>query len=313
MTPPLVSIIIPAYNASRWLPAAIDSALAQTYAHREIIVIDDGSKDDSLAVASGYTGRGVQVYAQFNRGAARARNHGLAVSRGAYVQFLDADDVLAPTKLELQLARLATAPAGSVASCAWTRFTGNPAAAVFQPEPAWRDLSGLDFLCLHYEGGWMMPPIAWLAPRALLNAAGPWREDLTLNDDGEYFCRVLLRSAGIVFCPGACAYYRSNVPGSLSRRKDRAALQSLARSIESNTNEILAAEDSPRTRRAAANAWIRLAHEIFPELPLEAKSAELQARALGGSPLRIEGGRLVRWTDRLCGWRAAARLKHRQG
>lgn len=310
MSPPLVSIIIPCYNAAPWLPEAIDSALAQTHPNREIIVIDDGSTDDSLAVATAYTGRGVQVYAQFNRGAARARNHGLAVASGEFVQFLDADDVLAPDKIAVQLARLADSPPGSVASGAWARFTAKTSAAVFTPEPAWRDQTGVDFLCLHYDEGWMMPPIAWLAPRAVLDAAGPWREDLTLNDDGEYFCRVLLRSAGIVFCPAARSYYRSGLPGSLSRRHDAAALQSLARSIEANTAALLAHENSPRVRRSAANAWFRLAHDIFPLLPLETIHAELQAKSLGGSRLRVAGGRLVRLTERLFGWRAAARVKH---
>ena len=161
-----------------------------------------------------------------------------------------------------------------------------------------------------YDEGWMMPPIAWLAPRAILDAAGPWREDLTLNDDGEYFCRVLLRSAGIVFCPTARACYRSGLPGSLSRRHDAVALQSLARSIEANTAALLAHENSPRVRRSAANAWFRLAHDIFPLLPLETIHAELQAKSLGGSRLRVAGGRLVRLTERLFGWRAAARVKH---
>lgn len=310
MSPPLVSIIIPAFNAGRWLSATIESALAQTHQHREIIVVDDGSVDDTLALASRYTGRGVQVYAQFNRGAARARNHGLAVARGEYVQFLDADDVLAPDKIALQLARLADAPIGSIASCAWGRFTYNSTAAVFTPEPAWRDTSGVDFLCLHYGAQGMMPPIAWLTPRALLDSAGPWREDLTLNDDGEYFCRVLLLATGVVFCPGARAFYRSGHPGSLSRRGDSTALRSLVRTIEANTAALLAYEDSPRVRQCAANAWLRLAHDIYAVLPREAATAELQALALGGSMLRVQGGRIVRWSERLFGWRAAAKLKH---
>jgi glycosyltransferase involved in cell wall biosynthesis len=121
--PPLVSTIIPCYNAERWLAAAIDSALAQTHSRQEIIVVDDGSSDHSLAIAKPYARRGVQICVQSNRGAACARNHGLAVARGEYVQFLDADDLLAPDKIALQLARLAMAPAGSIASSEWARFT----------------------------------------------------------------------------------------------------------------------------------------------------------------------------------------------
>jgi glycosyltransferase involved in cell wall biosynthesis len=308
---PLVSIIIPSYNSSRWLGATLESALAQTHRTREIIVIDDGSTDDSLALARSFAPRGVRVYAQPNSGAASARNHGLAVARGTYIQFLDADDLLAPDKISIQLARLADAPAGSVASASWTRFYDKISDAVFETQPVWRDLSGLDFLCAHYDDYWMMPPIAWLSPRSLLDEAGPWRNDISLNDDGEYFCRVLLRSAGIVFCPEARCYYRSGLPGSLSRRADAPALQSLVRSIEANTTAMLAHEDSPRVRQSVANAWQRLAYDIYPVLLSEADAAARRARSFGGSSRGIQGGRLVRWTERIFGWRAAARVKYR--
>ncbi|MCX6954347.1 MAG: glycosyltransferase family A protein, partial [Verrucomicrobia bacterium] len=102
--PPLVSVVIPCFNSARWLPATLDSVLAQTWPRVEIIVVDDGSRDDSLAVARRYASRGVRVESIANSGAAAARNHGLALARGDYLQFLDADDLLAPDKLEKQLA-----------------------------------------------------------------------------------------------------------------------------------------------------------------------------------------------------------------
>ncbi len=307
--PPLVSILIPCYNAAPWLAETLESAFAQTWPRTEIILVDDGSRDDSLAIARTFSTRGVHVATQANSGASAARNHALRLARGDFIQFLDADDLLAPDKIAQQLARLERSPPGTVASASWTRFHSQTTGARFTPEPAWRDLGGLDFLRLHYDARSMMPPIAWLCPRPLLAAAGPWREDLTLNDDGEYFCRVLLRSAGIVFCGEAHCYYRSGLPGSLSRRADATALQSLVRSIEANTAAMLAHEDSPRVRQSVANAWQRLAYEIYPVLKFEAAAAERHARAFGGSPHRLEGGRLVRWTARVLGWRAAARLK----
>ena len=74
MSSPLVSVIIPCHNAARWLGATLDSALAQTWPHREIIVVNDGSRDESLAVAESFTNRGVTVIDQPNRGASAARN-----------------------------------------------------------------------------------------------------------------------------------------------------------------------------------------------------------------------------------------------
>jgi glycosyltransferase involved in cell wall biosynthesis len=313
MAAPLVSILIPCHNAERWLPAALESAFSQTWPRIEVILVDDGSTDRSLDLARSFEPRGLRVLSQPNSGASAARNRGLRSASGDLVQFLDADDVLAPEKIERQVARLAESPAGSVASSEWGRFRLDPAECVFAAQPVWRDLGGIEFMLLHYNLGWMMPPIAWLAPRSLLDRAGPWREDLSLNDDGEYFCRVLVRSSGIVFCPGSRACYRSGLQGSLSGRKDDAALASLARSVEGATRTLLAAEDSPRVREACANAWQQVCFELYPRLPAEVRRAEREAHALGGARRRIEGGRAVLLADRVLGWRAAARLKARWG
>jgi glycosyltransferase involved in cell wall biosynthesis len=97
-----VSIIIPCHNAAPYVGAAIESALDQTYAEVEVIVIDDGSTDDSLGVIRSYGDR-IRWERTPNRGAPAARNRGLELARGAYVKFLDADDVLLPDCLERQV------------------------------------------------------------------------------------------------------------------------------------------------------------------------------------------------------------------
>lgn len=106
---PRVSVVIPAYNAAWCVGRAIDSALAQTFEAREIIVIDDGSSDDTPGVLAAY-GAGIRAIRQPNAGLSRARNAGIAAARGRYVAFLDADDWWLPTKLERQVALLDTDP-----------------------------------------------------------------------------------------------------------------------------------------------------------------------------------------------------------
>lgn len=96
---PLVSIIIPAYNAAQYLPQAIESCLAQTYPHYEILVVNDGSTDNTPDIARDYSG--VICINQENKGLAGARNTGIAHAQGTYIQFLDADDILLPEKLAL--------------------------------------------------------------------------------------------------------------------------------------------------------------------------------------------------------------------
>jgi len=104
-----VSVIIPAFNGAEFVAAAIESALAQTYADTEVITIDDGSTDETAAVLERFGSR-IRVIRQPNRGLAAARNAGIALAGGEYVALLDADDTWEPAFLELAVARLA--PAG---------------------------------------------------------------------------------------------------------------------------------------------------------------------------------------------------------
>src|SRR5262245_56795787 len=106
MTPPTVSVVIPSYNCGHLVTEAVDSALGQTTPPTEIIVIDDGSKDDTGERLSGYEGR-VRYFRQENQGVAAARNSGVQEAVSEFVAFLDADDVWHPRKLELQLEVLA--------------------------------------------------------------------------------------------------------------------------------------------------------------------------------------------------------------
>jgi glycosyltransferase involved in cell wall biosynthesis len=108
-TQPLVSIIIPVYNCEKYLKASIESVLAQNYQHREIIVIDDGSTDNSAEVAKSF-GSLLSYYTQENSGTAVARNHGIKLAKGDFLAFLDADDLWLENKLELQISALINQP-----------------------------------------------------------------------------------------------------------------------------------------------------------------------------------------------------------
>ena len=98
---PLVSVILPVYNGAAYVAEAIDSVLAQSYRPYELIVVDDGSSDDSTAIAEKYDG--VTLLCQSNQGVAAARNTGLAASQGEFFAFLDQDDRWTPDKLRIQM------------------------------------------------------------------------------------------------------------------------------------------------------------------------------------------------------------------
>lgn len=323
MNVPLVSILIPACNAAPWIAKTLASALAQTHPRCEIIVVDDGSRDDTLAIARDLAARHpgrLRVETQANAGASAARNHALRLARGDFIQYLDADDLLSPRKIEFQLALLDTRPTGTLATCRWGRFENDPAAARFVDDAVFHDFKPLDWLRLHCRTGAMMHPAAWLVPRTVATAAGPWDESLSLNDDGEYFARIVLAADGIAFCsdPDAASYYRSGIATSLSGQRSLRALDSLQRSVALVSEHILAGSNTAgplphgvptELRLALADYWQRLAFELYPEAPTGSRQALLRARALGGSRLRPAGGRCFRLLSRLCGWRAALRLR----
>ena len=121
MNTPLVSVLIPCYNAERYIGETLESVLSQTWQNIEIIIVDDGSSDASCEVVRSYKDKRVILVEQSNRGAAAARNRAFQTSRGDYIQFLDADDILGFAKIDVQLRRLQQQE-GCVASAEWGRF-----------------------------------------------------------------------------------------------------------------------------------------------------------------------------------------------
>lgn len=310
---PLVSIIIPCYNAELWVGQTLECALAQTWPNREIILVNDGSRDGSLAMAQRFEARGVKVVDQPNRGASAARNHGLRLARGDFLQFLDADDLISPGKIAAQLQLLDTRPPGTLATCAWGRFRENPSEAQFIDDVVFRDFSPVDFQVLAGETGAMLHPSCWLVPRAVAERAGPWDESLTLNDDGEYFARVMFAASGIAYCakPEARSYYRSGLPGSLSQQRGERARRSQFQSVELITAALRKVEDSPRTRRAAAGHYLRFLHDFFPYPADLMQEAESRAAALhSGTPVAPAMGPRTAALATLIGWKNVWRLKH---
>jgi glycosyltransferase involved in cell wall biosynthesis len=118
---PLVSVIIPAYNCDRYITQTVESILAQTYQHYEIIVIDDGSTDKTYQVLAPYFNQIHYVY-QENQGVAKARNHGLKIAKGELIAFLDHDDIFLPEKLARQVECFQQYPDVAMVHSGWRRI-----------------------------------------------------------------------------------------------------------------------------------------------------------------------------------------------
>jgi len=309
LTLPTVSVLIPCYNAEKYIGETLDSVFRQTWRELEIIVVDDGSQDGSIAEVERFPAARVQLIRQTHMGASVARNRAYRTSKGEFIQFLDADDLIEPDKLERQITRLMAYPK-CVASAEWGRFYTAPYQTRFEPEPVWRDLPPLDWLALsRADGLGMMFPAIWLIPRLVANAAGPWEESLSVGDDGEYFTRVLLASDQVLFCSGARCHYRSGISGSLSGRKSSAGWASQLRVIELCERYVREREDSERVRRGFALSWQHFAHACYPYDRQLASFALAYASRLHPVTIRPRGGPTFEVVSALIGWRNARRLQ----
>ncbi|WP_353063308.1 glycosyltransferase [Tunturibacter psychrotolerans] len=303
----LVSIIIPAYNAEEWIADTVQSALGQTWPHKEIIIVDDGSRDRTAEIARRFASKRVLVVSKENQGAAAARNHGLRLSQGDYIQWLDADDLLAPDKIELQLAALREIDSRRILlSSSWAYFNYRLQRAHFIPTSLWQDLSPVEWLLRKMGDNLHMQTATWLTSRELAEAAGPWDTRLLSDDDGEYFCRVLLASERTRFAPGAKVFYRITQSSRLSHigasdRKKDAMLVGMKLHIQ----YLRSLEDSERVRKACLTYMQNWYDNFYPERPDIVAEMQSLASQLQG---RLDEPRLrwkYAWMKPVFGWKAA--------
>jgi glycosyltransferase involved in cell wall biosynthesis len=260
---PLVSILIPAYNSEKWIEETIKSAVNQSWYNKEIIIVDDGSEDNTYDIAKLFESKNVKIVKQINQGASTARNKALSFAQGDFIQWLDADDLLSPDKIELHFKNNDRNPNSKVLhSSAWGSFFFSQRRAKFKSNTLWQDLSPLEWLLKHLGEGYYMYPAAWLVPRKLTELVGPWDVRLSYNDDGEYFCRLVALSEEVKFHRSALSFHRIGNLTSLSRSLDNStrAITSLYLSAQECVSHLLNFEESSITKNACVNYLNRINH-----------------------------------------------------
>lgn len=248
----LVSIIIPCYNADPYIRAAIQSALDQHYTSCEVIVIDDGSTDGSLEVIRSFGDR-VHWQTGPNRGGCVARNLGLHLAKGQFIQFLDADDRISPDKIASQIAALEVAPSPeSLAICPWRYFEGDRLGPLVPLDQLSSPQIGTEFLIHMWTHGTMFPPHVWLTPRSLIDRVGGWNESLIADQDGEFFGRLLVAAEWVVQSEGGEAHYRRPIQGNVSQQQSVRAFESRLEAWK-----MVAGDLKNKVNHGAANKAIR--------------------------------------------------------
>ena len=281
---PLVSILIPAYNAEATLAETLRSALAQTWHRKEIVVVDDGSIDRTAEIARSFSSGGVKVVSTVNRGLSAAVNAAYRECQGDYIQELDADDLMSPDKIERQMAALLRSGDDLLlASSPWAYFYFRPQRAKFVPTTLHQDLTPVEWLLTKMGQELHMQNATWLMSRRLADAAGPWKEDLRYDQDGEYYARAVAASNGIRFVPEGKVFYRTGNRGRLSFiGKSQFKRESLLVSMKLHVQYIRSLEDSARVRAACLKYLQDWFWNFYPDRPDLVTELQGLAAELGG-------------------------------
>jgi Glycosyl transferase family 2 len=215
---PRVTIAIPCFNAERWIAASVESALAQKWPEREVVVVDDGSTDGSLGILEKF-GASIRLIRTDHRGGNHARNEALRNSSGEWLQFLDADDYLEPAKISQQFAETnGGANADVIYSPTWMEDTRTQSR-----EPGEIDAT------LDVFGQWL----AWQLPqtggclwrKSALEALGGWKEDQPCCQEHELYLRALQAGLRFAFAPTPHAVYRLWSEETVCRRDPRLVIR----------------------------------------------------------------------------------------
>lgn len=309
----LVSTIIPVHNRARLLKEAVVSVLTQTYRPIEVIIVDDGSTDETPQIADALMAEGpseIRVLHQPNAGPGLAREAGRQVAKGEFIQYLDSDDVLLPEKFSLQVAGLRAAPQCG-AAYGYTRYRHADGRLESQPWKGSGQRVDAMFPAFLKSRWWDTPTPLYRA--SVCEAAGPWT-DLRLEEDWEYDCRIAALGTKLHFSEAYVAEVRDHDQGRLCRGEalDPVRLRHRARAhglIHAHATRAGIGPDVPEMQHFARELFL-LARQCGA-VGLEAESRQLFGLARGASGQSRAKGidfQLYRVAARILGWSLAGRL-----
>ena len=308
------SILIPAYNAAEFIGDTLASCVQQgSDCIEEIIVINDQSEDDTRKVVEQFLIEHPEIHIILEdnptKGACAARNHALSLAKGDAIQWLDADDLLGEGKLEAQLELLYQNPKHLIAS-KWRRFAGDLTNLWPEEQGAWSHVPDQSSPKEWLLAERMMIPAGWLGSRQLFESIQPWDTSLLINQDGEYFTRAIVASAGVTLEPESRVYYRSEVKGSVSQFKPNKA-PSLFASIDSFEQAVLQLGNDSAIKTLISNHYMGFIYRVYPLVPELRKKARAKIKQYG-KPTRqndVAESMMARLICVAFGWRFLVHLR----
>ena len=305
------SVIIPCFNAEAFLDQTLQSCIDQGEVLGEVIVVDDGSTDGSHALAKRWEqqNKKIQVIHNPRKGGQAARNTGLEYARHPLIQWLDADDVLGAEKLNTAQAFHHANP-NQLLACPWFSYRNEGSAQQLVSDVDWKQISANsspeDWIARDVH----MAPHCYSGSRNLFIKTGPWDETLTINQDGEYFTRVIAQSEGVHFTTDVAVHYRRGLSNSTSQFSP-SKVQSLFQSIQSIQAVAFELESSLRMRQMMANRWQHFIYTAYPHSPELISAAKEKLKSLPtpniSNPNAVSG--FSKMISKTFGWKALTQAR----
>ncbi len=308
-----VSILIPVYNTAKWLHECIESCLGQKgNFDLEITLVDDHSTDGSWEILQSYKKKFpelINIFSNPQKGANLARNFAFEKSSGDYIQYLDSDDVLAEDKIFTQLQLLKDNSKNSIASCAWATFEN-----IEQPNDENQLINKkykypLEWLIDSWMGLGMGLNSMWLCSREIIQQAGIWNESLLVNQDGEFFSRILMQASSIEYVNETLVYYRRGNAKSVSQKKStEAKVRSLLHTYQLYVVNVQAQINYPKLKEALAYNFYSFIYQYDRNYPQLSKMAWKEIKNLNSNITKFKGGKYFNFLSKVIGFKSAILL-----
>lgn len=307
-----VSILIPIYNSEKYVAQTIESAVNQIWNNKEIIIVDDGSTDNSLQIAKSFESDIIKIYTQKNKGVCAARNFALTMADGEYIQYLDHDDILGLDKVSTQMNFILNnnLKKTDVVYCSYVNFLDDventlPYSSTHHNKNYDKPLELFNDMLIART---IILPASYLMHRYLIEKVGGWDESLFNNEDGEFYSRIMTQATSVNYVPDVKVYWRTT-PDSLSKQVSNSYLGYKYKAWTMIVNVLLQHNNSEKTRYACSQLLNDFIVEFRPENTEWLKPVEefMKKRDLS---FNTEGkGFKHKMFIKLLGWRKTLLLK----
>ena len=306
---PKVSILIPLYNSENYISETIESALSQSWENKEIIIVDDGSTDNSYQIAKTYESNTVKVFQQENQGACVARNLAFEKSIGDYIQYLDADDLMSPEKIEKQMAYFQKYGDDICTSCKSVRFVNDLDKNQDTGLLVSKDYDKpLDYIIDTWELGDYLGIHAWLIPREIVEKAGVWDNELKRFQDGEFIIRVMSTIQQVKFVPNCEVYYR-DTPSSFSKGNYEEIEKSSCISLTKVIENVIIPSGYDRAIKASTVSLSAAIYKWYPYYPKLVDNGFEALVLLKSSIILTNNNFLLKFIYQIFGWKSMRSLE----